>query len=132
MLKKALILTTLVLAGCASSVPPGWGAVGGSRADGTVVVGYDRSELEKENTDREAATAVARRRCRAWGYSDADAFDQTTRTCVGGQGFFTNCATWRHRLEFQCTHANENRNGRGQGGNPNASNNNWGMELQPN
>ena len=99
-------MATLALAGCASSLPPGWGAVGGNRAGGTVIVGYDKGEFDQENTNLAAAAAVAKRRCQAWGYSDAEAFDQTTRTCVGGKGYLASCAVWQYRLESQCTSGN--------------------------
>ena len=54
-------MATLALAGCASSLPPGWGAVGGNRAGGTVIAGYDKDKFDQENTNLAAATAVVKR-----------------------------------------------------------------------
>lgn len=67
-----LLVSTLVLSGCATQkqmVP-----MGGSKADGTVRMGFDYGLFEKPVLDKNQAIAAAEQRCKAWGYSGTEPF----------------------------------------------------------
>ncbi|MFP1644901.1 YecR family lipoprotein [Pontitalea aquivivens] len=76
-----LILAALMLAGC--EVPKDALPIGGSRADGTVVLGYTLHEMEIARVDWVAAQKNADKRCQAWGYRRADAFEGEARSYAG-------------------------------------------------
>ena len=102
MWKKAPCLAAvLALSACASD---NWAIVSGSRANGTVTAAYEQSMFQKAQTSTDGALALAKRRCQAWGYTDAEAFDRAQRSCVmrGPYG----CELQRHTIEFQCTTGN--------------------------
>lgn len=107
-------LATLILAagllataaGCApKQVPVKWTPTGGSRADATVEIGciYDpRFEYAMTTQDLQA---MAAERCRAWGYTDAQAFGDPLERCVAryaapfGQVV---CTEMHAKQSFQC------------------------------
>lgn len=98
--KLALHLTlALALAGCATEkiLAP----TGGSRADGTVELGYDFWMAEKPVVDYPAAQQRAVERCKVWGYSGAEAFGGGKQQClqVGRYG----CEHTQVSITYQCT-----------------------------
>jgi len=98
---KYLLLALLVLGGC--STPKHWSATGGSRSDATVTLSYEVSEFEKPVMSASEAISLAKRRCRSWGYSGAEAFGGTTRSCTQFGGLLNGCSTWLVSKEFQCS-----------------------------
>ncbi|WP_449541999.1 YecR family lipoprotein [Enterobacter ludwigii] len=94
-----LLVSTLVLSGCATQkqmVP-----MGGSKADGTVRMGFDYGLFEKPVLDKNQAIAAAEQRCKAWGYSGTEPFGGATQTC--NQPSSSGCMGWHVETEFQCT-----------------------------
>ena len=79
-----------------------WGAMGGSRADATIKVGYEYRSHERARTivDDAEAERIATERCKAWGYIAVSPFD-TVETCLersaAGQ-----CFNYRVTREYQC------------------------------
>jgi hypothetical protein len=76
---------------------------GGSRADGTIKMSADFEPYEVPNFDERQTQTVAKQRCLAWGYSGAEAFGGTTKTCVNSSS--GSCWLWRVSVEYQCTGA---------------------------
>lgn len=78
-----VVLGVLVCAGCAKPVPKYWASAGGSRSDATVMVGYAYNPTtEIPQTNPEQAHEEALKRCRAWGYLEADPFGMVTKRCA--------------------------------------------------
>ena len=98
-MRKALMLTGLLVAGCAtvSQMTP----TGGSRADGIVKLSFEYGMFDKVQIDQATALASARKRCATWGYGDAEPFGGMTRQCqaMGSMG----CLRWFATVEYQCT-----------------------------
>lgn len=95
----AAILATVALAGCAvqaQMVP-----TGGSRADGTVKLSYEYGALQVPKVDGAQGIAAATSRCKAWGYTGAEAFGGGTRTCADSS--MGSCNVYRVTVEYQCT-----------------------------
>lgn len=78
---KYFMIATLVVAlsACAADKTPL--PTGGSKADGLVEMSYESLGLEIPNVDWEAAQRSATKRCQAWGYARADAFEGTRSQC---------------------------------------------------
>ncbi|MDO9520617.1 MAG: YecR family lipoprotein [Pseudohongiella sp.] len=73
-------------------------ATGGSRADGTVALSYSYTMFQTPVVDWTQATQTAIARCKAWDYSDAEAFGGSTSQCADPQ-----CNTTIVTATFQCT-----------------------------
>lgn len=102
----------LLLAGCSTSVVPT--SVGGSKADGVVILGGNYGLWKSADIDWDEALANARQTCIGWGYSDARAFGAvhwrcTAQTPVG-------CANTEVAMRFQCTDTALRRSGRASSG----------------
>lgn len=105
-------LVTLILAGaflvnlgCTKKIIVDWQAAGGSRADATVEVGYSYNPVDQVPQANEAqAHEQALKRCRAWGYSEAEAFGLVTRRCVNTiyTMFGPMCNEMLVTKQFQC------------------------------
>lgn len=106
-----VVLVLLAASGCTSvqpiSVTPS--AIGGSKSDGTVRVGYSSSANQPAIPDWAGAEQVALKRCQAWGYKSVEGFDTTSSTCVVmGAGILVNgappgaCARQDVFREYQC------------------------------
>lgn len=93
-------ISLAVISGCA--VMKQWSATGGSRSDGVVRLSYETGEMEVPQLSEQQAIRLAAQRCRAWGYSGAEAFGGVTRQCNAGGGF-SGCARWTVTKEYQCT-----------------------------
>jgi hypothetical protein len=99
---KALItalLATVLLGGCA--VPMKMVPTGGSRADGTVKLSYDYGAFQVPKLDPAQGVQDATGRCKAWGYTGAEAFGGSTTTCINSS--MGGCNMYRATVEFQCT-----------------------------
>ncbi|HIC6527629.1 TPA: YecR family lipoprotein, partial [Salmonella enterica subsp. enterica serovar Enteritidis] len=92
-------LGVLILSGCATQkqMTP----MGGSKADGTVKMGYTFGMFEKPVVDLNSAKDLAGQKCKTWGYTGAEAFGGQTSTCaqVGAYG----CEMTNVSIEYQCT-----------------------------
>lgn len=93
-------LCVLMVSGC--TVKKEMVPIGGSRADGTVRMGYSYGIFEDPVTDMVQATERAGSKCRLWGYRDAEAFGGQTRQCSikNAEG---NCIRYDVMAEFQCS-----------------------------
>lgn len=94
-----VVLGVVALVGCAAKkemVP-----MGGSKADGTVKMGYEFGMFEKPVVDLNQAAQLAARKCKTWGYDGAEAFGGQTSQCaqVGAYG----CERTNVAVEYQCT-----------------------------
>jgi hypothetical protein len=96
-----VVIAMLGIAGCAS--PKEWSAMGGSRSDGVVKLGFEYyGELEKPTLQPSQGTAVARSQCVAWGYHDAEVLVGTTQqTCKQFNQY--GCISYLVTVEFLCT-----------------------------
>lgn len=92
-------LAALLLTACVT-VPKTYEAVDGSRADGKVTLGYEIVGSQIAKVDENQAYEEALRRCRNWGYSDAEGFAQR-RTVVGRDPVW-GTLTYHVTREFQC------------------------------
>ena len=92
------LCVALGIAGCTTIKE--WGATGGSRADGTVRLSYQYGLFEKPQVSAEQGTELARSKCMAWGYTDAQPFGAATEACnnYGDSG----CTSWLVTAEYQC------------------------------
>lgn len=95
-----LVVAALTLGACSSVTE--WSAIGGSRADGTVKMIYEAGEFDSSQPDNRIAYQKALKRCKLWGYTNAEAFD-TVKTCVNTVGVLSNCGRWRYSRQYQCT-----------------------------
>lgn len=92
----------LILSGCATTkiLQP----INGSKADGTVTLGYESSAFENPQVDWDLAKATAKSRCMGWGYGDAEAFggQQSRDTLCSPSGV---CYGKEVYITYQCTKA---------------------------
>ena len=96
----AVILAVSSLAGCAVNkemVP-----MGGSKADGTVRMGYTVGQFEQPVVNINQAAALDAQKCKTWGYDGAEAFGGQTRQCAQTDGFGS-CVMANVSVEYQCT-----------------------------
>lgn len=93
------LVAAIILSGCASKKE--LVATGGSRSDGTVVLSYEHSPLERPQLDAAQGLVTARQRCAAWGYSDAEAFGGVTRQCQSPT-YDGGCYRWFVSMTYQC------------------------------
>ena len=89
---------TMLLASCATTKQ--YGATGGSRADGTVKLSYQYGEFEKPIVDPQQALTLARSKCSAWGYIDAEPFGTEIITCAESNAY--GCVQHIVTGEYQC------------------------------
>jgi hypothetical protein len=107
-MKKAKLITCSLtalligsLAGCATA-PYTLTPVGGSRADGTVVLVANRiGRARRLVVDREASDQLAVERCQAWGFSSAERFGGAELECTF-ENEDSNCMQDNHRFTYQC------------------------------
>ena len=74
--------------------------VGGSKADGVVMLAFETSSRDSRDVDWRAADASAAQRCAAWRYSRAERFGAERRQCraVG----VVDCNLWAVAVDYQC------------------------------
>lgn len=110
MRKIGVLLVVLALiggSGCATQkIPVNWTPSGGSRADATVEMGVIYSPAhEYPATQPERLLEMAKERCRAWGYADAEVFGQPVERCTSrSYGPFGQvvCLEMQAKQVFQC------------------------------
>ena len=98
---KALVLCILLIAlssGCA--VQKSYGSSGGSKADGIVKMSYSYGGWDIPTIDPSEGLVKAVKRCKVWGYANAEPFEYESRVCqsTGQYG----CNFWVVTKEYQC------------------------------
>ena len=73
--------------------------IGGSKGDGTVILGVNVDEFDRMNWD--GAQAKATKRCKAWGYSGAEPFEGFRERCITPGGW-SGCAEKEVSRTYQC------------------------------
>lgn len=102
MKKLFWISMVVLLSGCAREVQKELVAVGGSKADGVVELGYDYDpELERPVTDPDQGKKVALKRCEAWGYKDVEEFQKMRESCAY-TGLYGVCRKVNAYIQYQC------------------------------
>lgn len=106
----AVILTALFLTACTTTENREWIGVGGSKADGTVILGIDLpakfgvSEPSATwNTSQ--ANSEADRRCKNWGYAGSELFGDklpVQMNCQQIPGGISPCGQKTYRVMYQC------------------------------
>ena len=74
---------------------------GGSRSDATLTMTYEYGLFERPEVQWRRGLESATRRCRAWGYNQAEFFDRGTQTCISTDTN-GNCTDWRVTITAQC------------------------------
>jgi hypothetical protein len=104
----ALIAVSLLLYGCTTHENRKWIGVGGSKADGVVVLGIEippKMYISETMVDYdiEQANSEADRRCKNWGYAGAEIFrnDFPVLVVCHPQGF-SPCWSKTYRATYQC------------------------------
>lgn len=77
-------------------------STGGSKADASVEMTYGVSYLQAVKPDWVAAQRDALKRCQAWGYSTAEAFDGVRKSCTL-RGTYGNCLEGTVTRAYQCS-----------------------------
>lgn len=98
MKKVAFVLGVLLLSGC--TVHKQMTAIGGSKADGTVKMGYSYGLFEVPNVDKTHAAELAGQKCKIWGYESAEPFGGAVTQCVHPTS--SGCAQTDVYVEYQC------------------------------
>ena len=93
------ILTLITLTGCTTIKVPV--AMGGSRADGVIELAYEYKAFQKPLVMWEEAEETACAKCKAWGYSGAEAFGGSKVECLQYNGY-GNCVRQRVTIPYQC------------------------------
>jgi hypothetical protein len=107
--KKITILAALALVaslGCARQVPKDWYAIGGSRADATVKLGFNYNpNTEKPDVSRQQADIIAETKCKTWGYTGAEPFGSVMQRCsnMSYSMYGPICYQMEVTTEYQCT-----------------------------
>ncbi|THF64346.1 YecR family lipoprotein [Pseudothauera rhizosphaerae] len=106
-LLSAALLAALTSA-CSTTEKMRWVAVGGSKADGAVILGIDvPAKMGVRETlvewDEHQANAEAERRCKNWGYTGAETFrdDFPVQVVCHAQGI-SPCWSKTYRIVYQC------------------------------
>ncbi len=73
--------------------------LGGSKSDGTVIVGANVGEFDHVNWGE--AQKKARKRCAAWGYRGTEAFEGIRERCITPGGW-SGCAEKEVYRTYQC------------------------------
>ena len=99
---KTLILCILLIAlssGCA--VQKSYGSSGGSKADGIVKMSYSYGGGDVPSVDPTEALGKAIKRCKVWGYTNAESFEYESKVCQASNQY--GCVAWMVTKEYQCT-----------------------------
>ncbi len=94
-----MALALVLLAGC--STVNEWAAIGGSRADGTVTLGYSLGPFQSAKVQESQAVATATAKCKTWGYTGAEAFGGQVQQCTASNGY--GCVAYNVTKQYQCT-----------------------------
>jgi len=96
---RASALTCLLFVGCATPVVPT--PVGGSKADGVVILSATYGMWQSPDYKWDEALVGARQTCIGWGYRDAEPFKQFQTRCTNITP--AGCANTQVVMRFQCT-----------------------------
>src|SRR5215471_7177098 len=99
-MKRISLIFILALYGCATHVIPQ--PIGGSSADGNVVVAFQYGLFEKPTVDWVVANQSALEHCIAWGYKNSKAFSGAQNICVLSDAY-GNCMRRQVTVTYQCT-----------------------------
>lgn len=100
MKKITVIIGILLLSGCA--VKKEMTPIGGSKADGTVRLGYTFGQFEKPVVDLQQGAQLAAKKCQVWGYNGAEAFGGQQSQCMQSDAY-GGCVMTNVSIEYQCT-----------------------------
>jgi len=92
-------LVAFFLSGCAEKVTIS--PIGGSKADGTIKMGYSYKIFEKPIVDFDTANVLAVQKCKVWGYDGAEAFGGQTMIC--SMPSIYGCEIKTVSIDYQCT-----------------------------
>jgi predicted methyltransferase len=90
-----------VVALCSCAAAKTLRVTGGSKSDGVITMAYQYGLFEKPAVEWGKAQATAVVTCQGWGYSNAQFFEQGTRTCIQVNKK-NNCISWRVEYNVQC------------------------------
>ena len=93
-----IVLALIAFVGCETIKIPT--AVGGSKADATVVMGYQYGGFERPVVDWDKAEVEAGRVCRNWGYDRAEPFGGAMSECSASNQY--GCVQWIVSVQYQC------------------------------
>ena len=98
-LLAASALVILSIQGCAvnKQLTP----TGGSRADGSIKLSYEYGAFEVPKLDAQQGMRAAQQRCAAWGFTGAEPFGGSTKSCSRPSS--SGCMGWLVTIEYQCT-----------------------------
>ena len=91
---------TLLTISC-SSAPTALTPTGGSKSDAVVEMAYSTGMFRSLAIDWKATNQAAIDRCASWGFSGAERFGGSTKTCV--QHYDEDCLRYEHVYKYQCT-----------------------------
>jgi hypothetical protein len=94
-----VVVAVLGVVGCA--VRKDWFASGGSRADGVAQLSVTWAQFEKPVVAPNQGLALARSKCGAWGYTDAEPFGGQVTKC-NSRDYQGNCNGWVATASYQC------------------------------
>jgi len=72
----------------------------GSKSDGTLKFSYDKGGFEKPDVQWKTAKLEAEERCKSWGYTGAEFFENGTSECLAYNQY--GCVKWRYTYLCQC------------------------------
>lgn len=93
------VIVSLSITGCAT-IKKDWEATGGSRADGVVNLSVEHRLFESIETNTKQGLELAKSKCVAWGFKDAEAFGGATNTC--NDFSYNECRSWIYTKQYQC------------------------------
>jgi len=96
--KIIFVIISLSLSSCAVVKIPQ--ATGGSKADGIIELSYQYGGFEIQEVKWDKALITAQKRCRAWGYKNAEAFGGTTSQCQAYNQY--GCVRQFVTAKYQC------------------------------
>ena len=100
-MNKLIIVALIASLSTGCAVQKHYGASGGSKSDGTVKMSYTYGAFEIPKVNEAQAIHSAVKRCKAWGYDSAEAFDFVERKCQQWSQDI-GCSAWMVTKEFQC------------------------------
>lgn len=105
-MRTGIWILTFALAATGCAVQKELVPTGGSRSDGTVELSYEFGMFETPTVDATQGALTASQRCRAWGYSDAEAFGGSKSQCQAFNGY-GNCLRTLVTVQYQCIGASK-------------------------
>lgn len=95
-----IAISTVILVGCGPQRPAVPMAIAGSKADATVVMGFEQGAFSSGQVDWDSAHNTASARCLRWGYQTAEAFDGIKKQCNFRNQY--GCMRWHISRTYQC------------------------------